>query len=114
MLKITGQKDAELASISIILEGKLAGPWVEELNAYWCQISGNRQSNRVIDLTGVMFIDADGKELLTKLWQQGAELRAAGCLTRCVVEEIMGSGRVGSSCSTKKVEVQAKVEKKRV
>jgi anti-anti-sigma regulatory factor len=114
MLRITGQKDAELASMSIILEGQLAGPWVEELNAYWCQISGNRQSNRVIDLTGVTFIDADGKELLTKLWQQGAELRAAGCLTRCVVEEIMGSGRVDSSCSTKKAEVQAKVEKKRV
>jgi hypothetical protein len=65
-------------------------------------------------LTGVTFLDADGKALLTKLWQQGAELFAAGCLTRCVVEEIMGSGRVGSSCSTKKVEVQAKVEKKRV
>jgi anti-anti-sigma regulatory factor len=114
MLKITGQKNATQASMSIILEGKLAGPWVEELNTYWCQISGNRQSDKVIDLTGVTFIDADGKELLTKLWQQGAELRAAGCLTRCVVEEITGAGRVDSSCSTKKVEVQAKVEKKRV
>jgi anti-anti-sigma regulatory factor len=114
MLKITGQKDAVPASISITLEGRLAGPWVEELNAYWCQISGNRQRIAVIDLTGVTFIDADGKALLTRLWQQGAELRAAGCLTRCVVEEIMGSGRVDSSCSTKKVEVQDKVEKKRV
>ncbi len=98
MLKITGQKDAVLDSMSIILEGRLAGPWVEELNAYWCQISGNRQHGAVIDLTGVTFIDADGKALLTKLWQQGAKLLAAGCLTRCVVEEIMGSGQVNSSC----------------
>ena len=98
MLKITGQKNAAPASMSIILEGKLAGPWVEELNAYWCQISGNQQIGTVVDLTGVTFIDAGGKELLTKLWRQGAELRAAGCLTRCVVEEIMGSGQVDSSC----------------
>jgi anti-anti-sigma regulatory factor len=94
MLKITEQRDAAPGSMSIILEGKLAGPWVEELNAYWSQISGNQQRGVVIDLTGVTFIDADGKELLTKLWQQGAELRAAGCLTRCVVEEITGSGRI--------------------
>ncbi len=101
MLKITGQKDAEQASMSIILEGKLAGPWVEELNAYWRQISGQQQSDPVIDLTGVTFIDADGKALLTKLWQQGAQLRAAGCLTRCVVEDITGSSRVDSSCHDK-------------
>lgn len=114
MLKITGQKNAAPASMSIILEGKLAGPWVEELNAYWRQISGSRQSGTAIDLTGVTFIDADGKALLTKLWQQGAALRAAGCLTKCIVEEIMGSGQADSSYSTKKAEVQSKVEKKRV
>ncbi|MEO8340054.1 MAG: hypothetical protein ABI604_10105 [Nitrospirota bacterium] len=101
MLKITGQNDAEQASMLIILEGKLTGPWVEELNAYWRQISGEQQSDAVIDLTGVTFIDADGKALLTKLWQQGAQLRATGCLTRCVVEDITGSGRLDSSCHDK-------------
>jgi hypothetical protein len=50
----------------------------------------------VVDLTGVTFIDANGKDLLTKLWQQGAELRAAGCLTRCLGEEMTSSGRVES------------------
>jgi anti-anti-sigma regulatory factor len=104
MLKITGRQDAAPASMSIILEGRLAGPWVEELNSYWRQFSGTQQHGAVIDLTGVTFIDANGKVLLTTLWQQGAELRAAGCLTRCVVEEIMGSGRVDFSCSTKKVQ----------
>lgn len=103
MLKITGQKDAAQASMSIILEGKLAGPWVVELKSYWRQLSGNQQSDAVIDLTGVTFIDADGKALLTKLWKQGAELRATGCLTRCVVEDITGSGRFDSSSSMKKV-----------
>ncbi len=96
MLKITGQRDASPDPISLILEGKLAGPWVDELNSYWRQISGNQQSGAVIDLTGVTFIDVNGKALLTKLWQQGAELRASGCLTRCVVEEITKVGRAGS------------------
>jgi anti-anti-sigma regulatory factor len=96
MLKITGQRDSSPDPISLILEGKLAGPWVDELNSYWRQISGNQQSGAVIDLTGVTFIDVNGKALLTKLWQQGAELRAAGCLTRCIIEEITKVGRAGS------------------
>lgn len=71
-----------------MLEGRLAGPWVKELETCWCQIAASPQSHVVVDLTGVTFVDADGKALLTSMWQQGAELRAAGCLTRCVVEEI--------------------------
>ena len=70
---------------------------MEELNSYWRQMSVNQQSGTMIDLTSVTFIDADGKALLTRLWQQGAELRASGCLTRCVVEEITGMGRPDSS-----------------
>lgn len=96
MLKITGQRDSSPGPISLILEGKLAGPWVDELNSYWRQISGTQQHGAVIDLTGVTFIDVNGKALLTKLWQQGAELRAAGCLTRCIIEEITKVGRAGS------------------
>jgi len=102
MLKITGQRGAAQASTSIILEGRLVGPWVEELNSYWRQISGCQQSGAVIDLTGVTFIDTDGKALLTTLWQQGAELRAAGCLTRCIIEEITKVGRAGSSRLSRK------------
>ena len=98
MLKITGQRGAASDSMSLKLEGRLAGPWVEELNSYWRQMSANQQSGTMIDLTGVTFIDANGKALLTRLWQQGAELSAAGCLTRCVVEEITGPGRLDSSC----------------
>jgi hypothetical protein len=53
-------------------------------------------------LTGVTFIDANGKALLTKLWQQGAQLQAVGCLTRCIVEEITKGGHAGSSRSSRK------------
>ena len=97
MLRITGQQDAARDSMSLILEGRLAGPWVEELNSYWHQMSVDQQRHTVIDLTGVTFIDSIGKTLLTGLWQQGAELRAVGCLTRCIVEEITKAGRAGSA-----------------
>lgn len=85
-----------------MLEGRLADPWVEELDSYWRQISGNQQRETVIDLTGMTFIDAKGKELLTRLWQQGAALRAAGCLTSCIVEEITKAGHAGSPRSGRK------------
>jgi anti-anti-sigma regulatory factor len=105
MLKITGQQDAAPDSMSLILEGRLAGPWVEELSSYWRQMAANSQGGAVVDLTGVTFVDAKGKELLTRMWRQGAELRAAGCLTRCIVEEITKAGRAGSSSSSRKAKM---------
>jgi ABC-type transporter Mla MlaB component len=90
LFKITGQRGTEKDSTSLILEGRLAGPWVEELNGCWCKLTGSQRENVVIDLSGVTFIDATGKALLDRLWRQGARLRATGCLTRCIVEEITG------------------------
>ena len=58
------------------------------LSASFRRISVRQQRCVMIDLTGVTFIDPEGKALLAGLWRRGAELRAAGCLTRCVVEEI--------------------------
>ena len=97
MLKITQHRNAASESVSFMLEGRLAGPWVEELRTCWRQLAKNSQSRAVVELTSVTFVDADGKALLTRMWQQGAELRAAGCLTRCMVDEIMGSSRAGPS-----------------
>ncbi len=90
MLKITEQRSTGSESWSLLLEGRLAGPWVEELNAYSRRMSVDEQQSATIDLTGVTFIDDNGKMLLARLWQQGVRLRAAGCLTKCIVEEITG------------------------
>jgi ABC-type transporter Mla MlaB component len=102
MLKITGQRDAASESTSLILEGRLAGPWVEELNSYWRQMAVNQQCRTVINLTGVTFVDAAGRALLTRMWQQGAQFHAIGCLTRCIVEEITKAGHAGSFHSSRK------------
>ena len=98
MLKITGQRDTAVQGVSLIIEGRLAGPWVEELKTYCRVVVENQQKCTMIDLTGVTFIDAAGKTLLARLWQDGVELRASGCLTRCIVEEITGVGRRHPSC----------------
>lgn len=92
MLKITSQCDAKAGSpLTLVLEGRLAGPWVGELQASWQALSTNEHHRVVINLADVTYIDADGKALLVRLWRQGAELRASGCLTRCVIEEITSS-----------------------
>ena len=93
MLRITEQRESEPGSVVLRLEGRLTGPWVHELSGCWRKVSTNQPQRVMIDLTGVTFIDADGKALLTRLWRQGADLRATGCLTKCVVEEIAGLDR---------------------
>lgn len=97
MLRITTHSKHAVTTLK--LEGRLAGPWVEELDRCWRTVAGTQQDH-VVDLSGVTFIDPVGKALLTKMWHQGANLHAAGCLTRCIVEEITKAGRAGSSCSS--------------
>lgn len=98
MLKITEQRGTTPDSLSLILEGRLAGPWVQELYSYVEQALVKRCRYTTIDLGGVTFIDAKGKALLACLWRDGVELRASGCLTRGVVEEITGVSQANSSC----------------
>jgi ABC-type transporter Mla MlaB component len=70
------------------LEGRLAGPGVQELE--WCWSTAVRQRKTVlrVDLIGVTHIDAAGKACLTALHRQGAEFVTADCLTEGIVAEI--------------------------
>ncbi|MCP9451399.1 MAG: hypothetical protein NNA23_01810 [Nitrospira sp.] len=88
MLKITGRYRVGEESISLIVEGRLTGPWVSELDTCWRQLSTSQRRTAVIDLSDVTFIDDAGKMLLRRLWSEGATLRASGCMTRGIVEEI--------------------------
>jgi len=88
MLKITMQVTADVMTFA--LEGKLAGPWVKEAELCWRSAAETQQIHPVhVDLSSVTFIDEDGKELLRKMYQQGAKLVAAGCLNKCIVERIV-------------------------
>ena len=100
MLKITTHSLAN--STKLTLEGRLAGPWVEELDRCWRTVAETREGAVVVDLVGVTFIDQEGKETLAKLWQEGAQFHAVGCLTRCIVEEITKGERTGAPRPSRK------------
>jgi anti-anti-sigma regulatory factor len=84
MLKITSRTEA--ARILLELEGKLAGPWVKELEECWSETGGDRKIK--VMLRAVTFIDGAGRQLLTEMYANGVELEAEGCMTKAIVEEI--------------------------
>ena len=86
MLKITTHKEAR--STTLKLEGRLVGPWVQELDRCWHELTAVADGQVLVDLTSVTFVDSQGKELLARMRKQGVELRATGCLMRCLVDDI--------------------------
>lgn len=94
MLKITTR--IEPGAAILILEGKLAGPWVKELEQSW-RAAPRPMSPLWVNLSEVTFIDQEGKELLARMHRNGVALLAAGCLNRSIVEEIIRpKGKISS------------------
>ena len=94
MLKITTLTNPE--STTFRLEGRLAGPWVQELERCWDSIVGKTTNHPLtVDLSAVTYVNSDGKDLLKKIHKQGAKLVASGCLTSCIVNEIVHVPRRG-------------------
>ncbi len=87
MLRITLRKNRD--ALTFQLEGRLAAPWLRELEECWQRalVCRRRRIFRV-DLTEVTFIDAAGKAFLATMHRQGAELVAADCVTKEIVAEI--------------------------
>jgi len=87
MLKITVQRDETKSTL--LLEGKIAGPWVAELKNCWEAERVNAKEVS-LDLNEVTFIDAEGKTLLTQLREEGAKLISKGCLIRAIIAQVCG------------------------
>jgi len=109
MLKITTRMKGRAPLFE--LEGRLAGPWVAELERCWMTTpKPEGKDGACVDLTSVTYIDADGKALLVRMHREGADLIAAGCLTKCVVDEIMRAGPYDASavqdCGTREHHAQ--------
>jgi ABC-type transporter Mla MlaB component len=87
MLRITVHDKPR--ALTFQLEGRLAGPWLRELEACWQgTLASPGQPIVRVDLTGVTSVDAAGKACLAAMHRQGAEFVAADCLTKAVVAEI--------------------------
>ena len=92
MLRITTTKRPDGTTVG--LEGRLAGPWVDELRACWRSLVATGDARAIrIDLDAVTFIDTAGKALLWAMHEQGAVLTATGCMTRAILEEIGRNAR---------------------
>ena len=86
MLKITTHADLE--RITLELEGRVTGPWVEELKACWQRAASGNQPVGVI-LKEVTFVDEAGRKLLADMYRQRVTLAGAGCMTKAIIEEII-------------------------
>ena len=71
------------------LEGRLAGPWVDELARCWASERAGKDAGSIrIDLDGVTFIGSAGKIVLRQIHDDGAVLLARDCATSAILEEI--------------------------
>lgn len=87
VLRISVEKSDR--DLSLILEGRLVGPWVEELQRV-CGDLGPPANYRqwTVDLCGVTAMDASGQELLDRLLQRGATLRCSDVMNQYWVEQM--------------------------
>jgi hypothetical protein len=78
------------AETVLVLEGRLAGPWIVELARCWSRLREENHAAPIrVDLDGVTFVSAAGKALLARLHDEGAQLTARGCMTSATIEEIV-------------------------
>jgi anti-anti-sigma regulatory factor len=89
MLKITIHETTKAQTIQ--LEGKLAGPWVEELSRTWRSLRSSLNSKQLhLDLRGVAFVDTRGRKLLREIYQKtNASFLADSPLARYFADDAM-------------------------
>jgi anti-anti-sigma regulatory factor len=90
MLKITFQDTP--GSTKVKLEGKLSGPWVEELERSWAEHSPQAPEKVIIDLSDVTYIDPEGKRLLARMVEEGVGFEGTHLMTKYVIDEITRVG----------------------
>ena len=79
------------------LEGKLAHEWVDEARNAWAALSeANGETEIVVDLLSVCFVDEAGHRLLSDIRRAGAELMGSGPLMSALIDEIEEAESAGS------------------
>jgi anti-anti-sigma regulatory factor len=89
MLRVTIHDSAR--EFRVHLEGRLAGPWVQEAAHCW-ETARSTIAGRtvVVDLRDVDFVDSEGEQLLVLMHRQGVKLRAVSPMMTHLIEEIAG------------------------
>ncbi len=84
----------------LVLEGRLVGPWVDELQRVCDDRSHAGASLAItVDLSGLTAMDTQGQKLLDRLLQGGATLRGADVMNQYLVEQMaQPAGGVEEAC----------------
>lgn len=95
MLKITMHDSA--GELRFRLEGRLCGPWVNELRQCWQTATSTTEGRRtVLDLLEVDFVDSEGQALMADMSSRGVRLLAVSPLILSLIEEISPASGCGT------------------
>jgi hypothetical protein len=97
MLRITIHEGARAQTIQ--LEGKIVGPWVEEFSRIWHSLAPSLGSKELrLDLRGVAFVNAKGRQLLREIYQKtNASFLADSPLTQYFADDAMQKSPKGGA-----------------
>ena len=84
MLRITATTTDKVV---LRLEGRLVGPWVDELRQAVWRTSGWRQ-RLDIDVTDLTYVDEDGEQALSWLHRMGARFHGKGPFSQYMFERL--------------------------
>jgi hypothetical protein len=89
MLRIITEQNGD--GYRLELHGHVTGDWVAVLERQWREIREAAPSALVrVGLSNVVFIDADGEQLLRRMAQSGVKFDGAGVMNRYVIEKVSG------------------------
>lgn len=91
MLRITVNENPRdgRRNVRLILEGKVVGPWVEELERTWQSLDADNSPSIELDLRSVQYVSYSGKDLLRKMHHAGVKLVAGGLMSREWVDGLL-------------------------
>lgn len=99
MLRITIHDQPRVTSF--VVEGKLVGPWVKEMEKCWdSALAADPSKALLVNLAAVTFIDSEGRALLSRMRRQGVKLLSRGVLINMILAEIEAEeGPKTAACS---------------
>jgi hypothetical protein len=74
---------------TLVVEGRLVGPWVNELRTTWRHASQDLDGRKlVIDISNLLVISREGEDAIFDLMKEGAKFSCVGVLTKHVLKQL--------------------------
>src|SRR2546426_4112681 len=94
MLRIQVEEQAE--SVTLYVEGKLAGDAVDDLRRVWTSLHIESPGKQIsVNLSSVRVVDCTGRKLLFQMYVWGTRLAGTGLIIEPLIEEITTNASFG-------------------